>query len=100
MMEVTAAQKQDLDQLSTWCEDVPEFQKNLTQYFDRNDTTILMMKDEQQITGIALLKVKETLKSGTVWLHLKEEGNQNHDLLMQKSLKWLRQKGAKEYHLI
>ena len=99
-MEVAAAQKQDLDQLSAWCEDVPEFQKSLSQYLDRNDTTILMMKDEQQIIGIALLKVNETLKSGTIWLHLNEKGNQNHDLIMQKALKWLRQKGANEYHLV
>ncbi|MDR7074908.1 hypothetical protein [Fictibacillus barbaricus] len=99
-MEVETALKEDLAQLSTWCEDVPEIQENLTQYLDRDDTTILMMKNNQHIAGIALLKIKERQKTGTIWLHLNEEGNHNHNLIMEKSLKWLRQKGAKEYDLV
>jgi hypothetical protein len=100
MMEAVFARKEDLQMLSSWCKDVPEFQKNLIPYMDRDDTAIVKLEKNSQLAGIALVKVKETQKSGTIWLHLNEEGKHNHQAIVQKSLEWLRQKGAKDYHLI
>ncbi|MBY6038283.1 hypothetical protein KUV80_16675 [Fictibacillus nanhaiensis] len=99
-MQLSTAKKEDLNRLIDWSKDVPEFQNNLSSYMERDDTAVIMMENEQEITGIALLKVKVTEKTGTVWLHLNDKGKQSHPELMQMSLKWLRQKGARDYTVI
>jgi hypothetical protein len=38
-----------------------------------------------------------TEKTGTIWLHINKE---NHPQIIQESLNWLRQKGAKDYTII
>lgn len=99
-MDIKFSYKADLNRLFDWCNEVPEFQKKLPQYMDRDDTAVLVMKKEEEIIGVALLKVMVTEKEGTIWLHLNKEGNQYHPQIMQKSLNWLRQNGAKDYTVI
>jgi hypothetical protein len=99
-MEIKFAEKTDLDRLLNWCEEAPEFHKKLPQYMDRDDTAIIMMEKDEEIIGIALLKVKVTEKTGTIWLHLNKEGTENHPQIMQESLNWLRKKGAEDYTII
>jgi hypothetical protein len=96
-MELRFANNDDLNRLLNWCAEAPEFYKKLPHYMDRDDTAVLMMENDDELIGIALLKVKVTEKSGTVWLHLNKEGTESHPQIMQKSLNWLRQKGAKDY---
>jgi hypothetical protein len=96
-MGIKFADKTDLDRLLNWCEEAPEFHKNLPHYMDRDDTAIIMMEKEEEVIGVALLKVKVTEKTGTIWLHINKE---NHPQIMQESLNWLRQKGAKDYTII
>jgi hypothetical protein len=99
-VDIKFADKTDLNRLLDWCNEVPEFHDNLPQYMDRDDTAVLMMEKNEEVIGIALLKVKATKKTGTIWLHLNKEGTENHPQIMQKSLNWLRQNGAKEYTVI
>jgi hypothetical protein len=100
MLEFIFAKEKDLKELNSWCKDAPEFQKQITLYAGREDTAILIIKEELEIIGIALLKVMINEKTGTVWLYLKERGKINQANIMQESLKWLRKKGAKEFRLI
>ena len=99
-MDIKFSDKADLNRLLDWCNEAPEFQKKLPQYIDRDDTAVLMMKNDEEILGIALLKVKATEKEGTIWLHFNKEGTHYHPQIMQKSLNWLRQNGAKDYTVI
>jgi hypothetical protein len=99
-MKIKFADKADLNRLLDWCSEEPEILRNLPQYVDRDDTAVIMMEKDEEVIGIALIKVKATKKTGTIWLHLNKEGTENHPQIMQKSLNWLRQKGAKDYTVI
>jgi hypothetical protein len=99
-VEVKFADKADLDPLLDWCDEAPDFRDKLPQYMGRDDTAVLIMEKDEEVIGIALLKVKATDKTGTIWLHLNKEGTEYHPQIMQKSLNWLRQNGAKEYTVI
>ncbi|MCM3719399.1 hypothetical protein [Fictibacillus phosphorivorans] len=99
-MDINFAKKDDLNQLLGWCKDRPELHKNLPQYLDRDDTTVLMVKKDGEIVGVALLKVKPSIKAGSIWLHLNKAGTEYHPQVMQNSLNWLRQNGARDYTII
>jgi hypothetical protein len=100
-MKQIFAEKKDLSRLLEWCKDVPEYQKSLCQYIeDRADTAVVIWEEECKIAGVALLKVKATEKKGTIWIYTKDNNLKNHPEMMQCSLKWLRQKGAKDYTIV
>lgn len=100
-MKPIFAGKDDLDRLLRWCSDAQEYQRKLSAYIDkRDDTVVVIAEEEHEIVAIALLKVQETEKKGYIWVYAKNKDYQNHPDLMQFSLSWLRNKGAKEYTVL
>ncbi|KZE67587.1 hypothetical protein AWM68_19180 [Fictibacillus phosphorivorans] len=100
-MEAVFATKEDLNRLLNWCNDAPDYQKYLSSYIkDRDDTAVVILKDEHELAAIGLLKIMTTEKTGSIWIYTKEANYQNHPEMIQTSLKWLRQKGAKNYTVI
>ncbi|MDM5318291.1 hypothetical protein QUF49_20115 [Fictibacillus sp. b24] len=99
-MKPVFATKENLQSLLDWCKDAPEYQKSLSTYIeDRDDTAVVILKDGTELAAIGLLKVMTTEKTGSIWLYTKNP-KQNHPEMMQFSLKWLRQKGAKDYTVV
>jgi hypothetical protein len=95
------AVKEDLSRLLEWCKGAPEFQKKLSHYIDdRDDTSIVVLQNDAEIIGVALLKVKETEKMGSIWFYGKGQSIQYHPEMMRFSLKWLKLKGAKDYTIV
>lgn len=100
-MKTSFATKDDLERLVQWVNDAPEYQKYLSSYIkDLDDTAVVILKDGDEIAAVGLLKVMPTEKTGSIWLYTKNANMQNHPEMMQFSLKWLRQKGAKDYTVI
>ncbi|MBD7965989.1 hypothetical protein [Fictibacillus norfolkensis] len=100
-MKPIFAEKEDLTRLLEWCSDAQEYQRKLSSYIEnRDDTAVVIAEGEHEIVAVALLKVQETEKKGSVWVYAKSKDYQNHPDLMQFSLRWLRKQGAKEYTVI
>lgn len=100
-MKLIFAEKDDLNRLLKWCSDAQEYQKKISSYIEnRDDTAVIIAEGEHEIVAVALLKVQETEKKGSIWIYAKSKDYQNHPDLMQFSLNWLRKKGAKEYTVI